>query len=167
MKVNECESLVETIATTSECGHFRFLIKKSWNKPSKESPHGLFICENPSIADEIRYDQTLANVTTLAANWNWSGFTLVNICPSYSTDPNEVNHDKDAEKINEQYIDLAVYENDLIIVATGVGYKRKINKLIKKYPNKHYLCICKNADGSGRHPSRIDVTEYKAPVKYK
>lgn len=167
MKVDETTSLVCTVAAISECREFRFSIKKSWAKHSEGRPHGLFICENPSIADEIRYDQTLANVTTLAANWNWSGFTLVNIYPSYSTDPNNINRDDQAEIINEEYIESAVNENELIVIATGSNYKRKINALIKKYPKKKYLCICKNADNSGRHPSRIDVAKYKAPVNYR
>ncbi|HIF9312258.1 TPA: DUF1643 domain-containing protein [Photobacterium damselae] len=166
MKVKNVNSVVETICSKSSCGTFRFLLTKYWEPESETKPRGVFICENPSIADELKYDQTLANITTLAVMWEWSGFELVNMHPSYSSDPKKIQYSQEAEEINSKFINETVNRHELIVVATGEGYLRRLTEIIKKYPNKKYLCISKNADGSGRHPSRLTIKDYPKPELY-
>ncbi|HHX8306487.1 TPA: DUF1643 domain-containing protein [Vibrio diabolicus] len=167
MEVQEASSVVKTTSSKSSCGKFRFLLTKYWGVKPETKPMGLFICENPSIADELKYDQTLANITTLAVMWGWSGFELVNIHPSYSTDPQKIQTSQEAEEINSEYIDRAVARHRLIVIATGKGYISVVDKIIRKYPNKTYLCICNNADGSGRHPSRLTIDNHPKPELYR
>ncbi|WP_217528162.1 DUF1643 domain-containing protein [Vibrio cholerae] len=167
MKVQKASSVVKTTSSRSSCGKFRFLLTKYWEAKSETKPRGLFICENPSIADELKYDQTLANITTLAVMWGWSGFELVNVHPSYSSDPKKIQPSQEAEEINSKFIDKAVARHSLIVIATGKGHIRVVNKIIKNYPKKKYLCIANNADGSGRHPSRLTIENYPKPELYK
>ncbi|MBN3495500.1 DUF1643 domain-containing protein [Vibrio neptunius] len=166
MEIKQASSVVKTTSSTSNCGNYRFLLTKSWEDESENKPRGLFICENPSIADELKYDQTVANITTLAVMWGWSGFELVNMHPSYSSDPKKIQHVKEAEETNSTFIDEAVARHNLIVVATGKGYIRDVAEIIRNNPEKNYLCISNNADGSGRHPSRLIVENYPEPVPY-
>ncbi|HBC3497147.1 TPA: DUF1643 domain-containing protein [Vibrio diabolicus] len=167
MKVQKKSSVVKTTSSVSNCGGFRFLLSKYWEDESELKPRALFICENPSFADELMYDQTLANITSLSVQWGWSGFELVNLHPSYSSDSDNIQPSKEAEEINSKFINEAVARHNLIVVATGEGYIRVVKKIIRKYPDKQYLCISNNADGSGRHPSRLKIKDYPKPKPYK
>jgi hypothetical protein len=159
-------SNINTSSITSNCGGYRYLLTKVWAAATTAKPHGLFICQNPSIADELRYDVTLANITTLSVNWGWSGFTLVNLHPSYSTNPANIIHNKKHERINRYFIYKAIKNATIIVVAPGNGYLKDINDWKDKFPQKNYQCIAKNKKGDGRHPSRVNIKDYPNPTKY-
>ncbi len=63
-------SVVNSMAIKSECGSYRYVLKRVW-QPKLEV--GAFLCENPSKADQLLSDGTVFRCGNLAVQWGWGG----------------------------------------------------------------------------------------------
>lgn len=54
---------------------------------------------------------------------------------------------------------------DVIVLACGMGHKRKLKKVLREVSGEKLFCIGENADGTFLHPSRIQLDIYPRPLK--
>lgn len=141
MNITEHRTTIESFAIRAELdGKFRFVLGRIWDK---SLPIRAFLCANPSKADDIRYDLTAFKCQTLAANWGWGGFYLVNLYPNYSTLPSAVVHRDEANVINKQYVKEIFEKVDMIVIACGNGHLSMQNELLENVPPKNSIVCAK------------------------
>lgn len=70
-------------ASFSEDRIYRFVLTRVWG----ESPHVLFVCLNPSTADESNDDATVRRCIGFAKYWGYGGMLLCNLFAFRATDP--------------------------------------------------------------------------------
>jgi hypothetical protein len=127
-------------------------------------PVGAFLCANPSKADELRHDDTVFKCGNMAANWSWGGFHVLNLYPSYSTDPNQVVHDSAADATNAYWVVKLLQEAPIVVVACGNGHQERLGQLIQEIPKSKIYCLRRNKGGGFQHPSRIQPEDFPSPV---
>lgn len=151
----------------SACGRHRYYLAKRW---SSVGTFGLFVCQNPSTANELTIDPTYMNCNNLAVYWGWSGFAIVNLfsvrAPILDNSvPKPWNTPESGT-----YMANAFSETDIIVVAAGAKFanSNEYEKVIKeaKQTKGTVFCIKNNKDGGALHPSRpITVSDYIVPQK--
>lgn len=68
-------NFVKSTATFSDCGRYRYLLKRRWD----EGHNCLFIGLNPSTATAESDDATVRKCAALARTWGFSGMTMANL----------------------------------------------------------------------------------------
>lgn len=79
--------MIESKASFSEDRRYRFTLYRRWDKLGREI---LFICLNPSTADEAKDDPTVRRCINFAKDWGYRGVWIGNIFALRSTDPSEL-----------------------------------------------------------------------------
>ena len=85
----------------------------------------LFICLNPSTADEIRDDPTVRRCRGFASAWGFGILEVANIFALRSTDPKMLYESQESHGIepvgaeNDQHIYLAARDATLVVLAWG------------------------------------------------
>jgi hypothetical protein len=162
MKTIECHSTIKSTAIKSDCGNHRFVLSRIWDECL---PMGVFLCANPSKADEIRNDTTVFKCGNLAANWGWGGFHVLNLYPNYSTNPSGVIRNSQADDLNEQYVQKILSEVSVVVLACGNGHEARLADLIRNVPLANLYCLHRNKGGGYLHPSRIDPEKFPQPIR--
>lgn len=75
-------------AVFTEDRNHRLYLWRRWNK---EKPLVMFICLNPSTADERRNDPTVRRCIGFASKWGYGGIFMCNVFTLVSTDPKKLN----------------------------------------------------------------------------
>jgi len=78
--------LTESNASFSPDRKYRFALWRFWD----ERPKIMFICLNPSTADEAKNDPTVTRCITFAHQWGYGGVYVCNIFGLRSTNPKEL-----------------------------------------------------------------------------
>jgi hypothetical protein len=146
---------------SSPCGNFRYLLSRKWGNSGNMVA---FICENPSIADEVRLDPTFANCVTLSVNWGFDGIHMLNVYPYYSTKPENLIVNDETTETNIAIIRQTIESVSRVVLAPGQHHKKIIKKLIAGFPEQKFFCLKKNNDGSFLHPGRISIPDYPQPI---
>jgi len=76
---------VKSSAQLSPCRAYRYALWRSWDE---SQPHVLFVCLNPSRADETHDDPTLLRCVDFAKNWGFGGMCMANLFAFRATQPN-------------------------------------------------------------------------------
>jgi len=71
-------------AVFSECRLWRYELWRIWDE---SKPYALFICLNPSTADESNDDPTVRRCIRYAQAWGYGGMCMANIFAFRATDP--------------------------------------------------------------------------------
>ncbi len=145
----------------SECGRYRYWLKRVWDD---SKPIGAFVLMNPSKADSIRCDPTVANCTTLAANWGWGGFFVVNLFAWVSTDPEGLSGEAIVGPMNDDAIKFVAGQTSLMVLAWGRRNKVRASAVRAMLKGRLLYCLKKNLGGGFLHPGRIDVAKFPSPV---
>ncbi|TYT75228.1 DUF1643 domain-containing protein [Desulfobotulus mexicanus] len=155
-------SRVISIAIKSNCGQYRYVLKRIWNT---ELEVGAFLCANPSKADHLLYDETVFKCNNLAVQWNWGGFYILNLYPHYSTDPKKKKQTLDTDIKNSHYIKKISERVSIFVLACGNGHKIRTSKLIEGISKEKLFCLRINKGGGFLHPSRINPEEFDRPIR--
>jgi hypothetical protein len=85
-------------AEISECGRYRWWLRRSWNLPW--NPHSAgppkskgavcFVMLNPSTADGTQDDPTIRRCIRFAHDWGYDTLSVRNLFPFRATDPKEL-----------------------------------------------------------------------------
>lgn len=146
---------------------YRYSIERVWDSTRKSV---VFICLNPSTADEYEEDQTLTRCINFSRDWGYGSVEVVNLFAFKATDPTDLKsslHPVGTE--NDRYIEEAVEGADLVVAAWGEHGKyrrrnREVLYLIRKL-DKEIYCLevlkCKEP----KHPSRARAD--LKPIPYK
>lgn len=113
---------------------YRFYLKKEWDS---DKDNITFLMLNPSKADELKSDNTVNNATNFAVDKGFGSITIVNLFADMGTDKKILaKRSNNTDKINDQYIKLALQESKEFVIAwqRSIYKKRKraIMKILKK-----------------------------------
>jgi hypothetical protein len=138
---------------------YRYSIKRIW-EPSKKKV--VFICLNPSTADEYEDDQTLRRCIDFSERWEngaYGSVQVVNLFAFRAKDPKVLKQSLDPiGEMNNQYIKDAVKNADIVIAAWGEHGSfnrrdREVLYLVKKESNQ-ISCLDVLKCKQPKHPSR-------------
>ncbi len=137
-------------AVFSKDRHYRYSI---WRKWANKSRFVLFICLNPSIADESTDDPTLMKCLKYAKTWGYDGVRIANLFAYVASEPSEM---KKAENPigpdNDAWLVKLSKEASLVIAAWGNdgSFQGRSQQVIKLIPGMH--CLKVNKTGEPAHP---------------
>lgn len=152
--VIEVSKTIECSAVFSDDGHYRYLLTRTWDETK---PKATVLMLNPSKANVLKMDKTIMNVMNfLIDSEAYGSLTVVNLFSYVSTDPKMLKHrDADLEAENEDYLDGAFDDSEIIIVAwTRDNYitrKNEVKVKLQNYQDK-IRCFEDAAGNKPRHP---------------
>lgn len=118
----------------------------------------LFICLNPSTADETKDDRTVTRCIRFARKWEFSHLELVNIFALRSTDPKMLHRRADPiGPRNDAWITEAAVRASLIVVAWGnhgvhLGRGDRVLELLREIAPGKVMHFGLTKAGQPRHP---------------
>lgn len=140
----------------SPCRQYRYTLWRVWDNLFC---HGyvMFICLNPSTADEKKDDPTVRRCVTYVKNWGYSSFCMTNLFAYRTSKPVEMlsfTGDPIGPENNKHLINIAKYAK-IIIAAWGINGSYmdrdvEVVKLIRKIKPIHILRL--TANGHPNHP---------------
>lgn len=151
------EKYLERDAVISECGTYRYLLRRVWNY---DLPRALIIMLNPSTADAQKDDPTIRSCTRLLWAAGYGSMEIVNLFAFRATDPKELKRANfPVGPDNDKIIEAAVKRCDVPIAAWGAhsaAYRRgqHVKSLVRsKRPSLLAFELTKS--GAPRHPLYI------------
>jgi len=137
-------------AAFSRCRQYRYALWRTWNNTQKQV---LFICLNPSTADDKNDDPTLIRCINYAKFWGYGGVCIANLFAFKATKPADLlASDSPIGSRNNHWLKKLANQSDLCVAAWG-NHGRYLNRSAKVQeliPNLHYLKITKL--GEPAHP---------------
>lgn len=134
----------------SPCRKYRYTLWREW--PGGEG-YAMFLCLNPSTADEIQDDPTVRRCINYAKAWGYAGFFMMNIFAYRATDPRDMKAVADpVGPDNDKHLLRVASGAGVVVAAWGThgthnGREAEILKLI---PTLHCLKLTK--DNHPAHP---------------
>lgn len=147
-------------AVISDCGKYRYLLKRKINCPVRWVKKCVFVMLNPSTADAEKDDPTIRRCISFAERESCSELSVVNLFGLRATDPMELSrHDDPIGPENYRHLILELESAQLAIAAWGshkmadCSLARELSKL------EGFKCLGKTKHGKPRHPLyvRADV----------
>lgn len=158
-------------AIISECGTYRYVLKRSLGSVLRWYRPMLFIMLNPSTADAKMDDPTIRRVMEFAKRARATHLTVVNLYALRSTDPAALKTHRDpVGPENDGYIleEVAKHKQLPIIAAWGANAsKQRANNVIELIESigGELHCLGKNKDGSPKHPLYLKADSEIIPLK--
>ncbi|HRM73104.1 MAG TPA: DUF1643 domain-containing protein [Paracoccus sp. (in: a-proteobacteria)] len=140
-------------AVFSRCGLYRYALTREWGQGGRVS----FIMLNPSTADHLRNDPTIARCESRARDMGATGFRIVNLFAFRATDPRELRATPEpVGPGNDADIRRAARWADQVICAWGMhgglhDRGREVRDLLRRQ-GIALLHLGLTRDGAPRHP---------------
>ena len=154
---------MKTDAVLSECRKYRFALWRIWDK---SKPNVMFICLNPSGADENNDDPTVRRCINYTQTWGYGGLCIGNLFAFRSTKRTELFSARDPiGKGNNEWLIKLAQESSLVVAAWGNygAYLGRSKEVMRIIPNLHYLKM--NKTGEPTHPLYLKKTLRPTPIK--
>lgn len=152
----------------SDCRKYRYSLLHQWDELFERN-RCVFICLNPSTADEITLDNTLTRIKSFSQKYGFNEFLMLNIFAFRATDPNAMKAAEDPiGPDNDRFIDSCIRESAAIqspsplYVIGGWGahgnYLGRAGQVVEillelsKSLDLKTKCFGFNADNSPKHP---------------
>ena len=152
----------------------RYRLTRSWDTPGQASLATLgWAMLNPSRAGEAEDDPTVRKCIGFAKRWGFNEIVIVNPIPLVCTDPYSLPPWSGLFMDNEPYIQHALAECDLFVVAWGavnrdiartVAWAEHVYRFKQLSEGVDLYCIGRTKNGSPLHPSRTAYVD--KPVKW-
>lgn len=147
-------------AIFSSCKKYRYTLTRIWDS---KKPLVMFIGLNPSTADEIRNDPTVARCINFAQAWGYGGMIMTNIFAYRSTNPYAMMSQEDPVGLeNDAYLVDSSRQASLIMAVWGIHGSlsdrgKQVVKLMKAAGCElHHLGMTK--EGYPKHPLYLKKT---------
>jgi len=143
-------------ALFSDCERYRYLLWRRWGADSLTAKWCNFIMLNPSTADEMRNDPTVARCEKRARDWGFDGLYVTNIFAWRSTNPYDLRRVDDpiGPENNTCIIETAALSK-LVVCAWGnhgkLGNRSDAIRLLLAAIPTHALKMSENT-GEPYHP---------------
>jgi len=140
-------------AEISKCKDYRYALWRTWDE---EKPRVVFVCLNPSTADENINDPTLNKCIRYAKSWDngkYGGVLILNLFAFRATKPaNMKKADDPIGTDNNNRLRKLPRTTDLIVAAWGNhgAFNRRSKVVLEMLPDVHYLKL--NKTGEPSHP---------------
>jgi hypothetical protein len=161
---------MQNICCFSECRKYRYTLLHQWDELF-ERRRALFICLNPSTADENKLDPTLTRIRSFCQRLGANEFLMLNIFAYRATDPKKMLAVEDPiGPENDTHIHQAIEEayhlnNESLDIIAGWGnhglHMNRQEACLKQLApyrqrkNLNIYCLGKNANHSPKHPLYI------------
>lgn len=155
---------LRSVVTYSACGRYRYSLTREWGAGRRVA----FVMLNPSTADEVRNDPTVARCEGRARVLGFSAFRVVNIFGWRATDPRDMRAQADpVGDLNDAAIRDAADWADMVICAWGahgahLDRGHQVGRMLRDggWPLYH-LGLTKQ--GHPRHPLYIANAQQPVP----
>lgn len=148
-------SSTQTSAVFSPCRLYRYTLTRTWDSAL---PVVNFLMLNPSTADELVDDPTIARQIVRSKRWGYGGLVITNLFAWRSTDPRALPHVAEpVGAMNDGCIEVTARHSDLVIVGWGNhgglrGRSQAVLKLLESIPLK---ALKVTQEGHPQHPLYI------------
>ena len=150
-------------ADFSTCRTWRYSLYRIW---TLKKPHILFVCLNPSTADENINDPTVRRCIGFAESWGYGGMIMANMFAYRATDPKDMKSATDPiGPENDLYLSHLSKHSEITIMAWGNDgkYLNRDKEVVGLLKNKHYFKLTNI--GQPCHPLYLKAS--LAPIKFK
>jgi len=143
-------------AAFSPCGRYRYTLWRDWGGAGRSPGYALFVCLNPSTADDERDDPTVRRCIAFADAWGYRRLCVANLFALRATDPAALLAAADpVGPENDAWLRRAARGAGVVVAAWGnrgarAGRDREVTALL---PRMHYLRL--TARGHPEHPLRL------------
>lgn len=109
-------------AVISECGQFRYLLRRSWNV---SRPALGFVMLNPSTADADQDDPTIRKCIGFAERLGFGAIVVANLFAYRATDPSDLRRaGYPVGEENDYWINRAARDAEAVVCAWGVNARK-------------------------------------------
>lgn len=156
----------------SPCQRYRYTLRRRWDWLSADD-YALFICLNPSTADDTKDDPTIRRCIGFAKRWGMGGMAIANLFAYRSTNPNAL-YDLGSDESNGTgpvgidnnfHIQQLAINAKVVVAAWGRhGKLLRRGDAVRAMLANHSIalvCLAVNKDGSPKHPLYVP---YDIPV---
>jgi len=140
----------KTSADFSPCRTYRYALWRTWDKTE---PYVLFICLNPSTADETENDPTVTRCIDFAKQWGYGRLCMANLFAFRATQPKDLKQAKDpVGDANDKWLSKLHRDAGLVVAAWGNDGKflGRADEVTKQLSN--LSCLKINVSGEPAHP---------------
>lgn len=154
---------IKRSAEISECGHYRWWLRRSWNQGEGTI---CFVMLNPSTADALQDDPTIRRCIAFSKAWGYATLSVRNLFAYRATDPKDLKAAGyptggtrgDAELIASQTADCT-------ICAWGANAPQwRVNEAMKLLGGG-LLCLGKTKAGHPKHPLYVPASQVLEPFE--
>jgi hypothetical protein len=137
-------------AVFSACEKYRYLLWRIWDR---KKPYVAFIGLNPSTADEMKDDPTVARCRKYAESWKYGGMYMLNLFAFRATKPEVMKQVKDpVGSENDAHILKVVKEAGLVVAVWGNHGTHESRSIEVMKWVKDLNCLKVNKSGEPCHP---------------
>jgi len=151
-------------ARFSPCRTYRYELWRRWG----DGPYCMFICLNPSTADEILDDNTVRRCIRYSHAWGYDAFVMTNLFAYRATDPRVMKAADDPEGDPDNLntiVELAQTAGVVVAAWGGHGSYRRRDSIVRTaLGNIELKHLAKTQDGAPRHPLYLKKTLKPLPL---
>lgn len=141
-------------ATFSHCRTYRYTL---WRIEDESKPLLMYVCLNPSTADEHKDDHTITRLRNFTRGWGYGGFYICNLYAYRATSPKDLMSAK-------RSVDIEGGENTISIVRTVTkcqdivcawgndGSSAHFKKYYQYFKERELKCFGTTRIGEPKHP---------------
>jgi hypothetical protein len=162
-------------AVMSECGKYRYSLKRKWWSYIDYDRTIVFLMLNPSIADANEDDATIRKCVRYADRWGYNSITVVNLFAYRSTNPKDLSVATDPIGPDNDRIILQECKNKYVVCAWGATIEKSKLPILSGRPESvvrvlstdvsiRLMCLSLTSGKSPGHPiyQSGDIT----PIEY-
>ncbi len=147
-------------AIFSACRRYRFELWRRW----APGPYCMFLCLNPSTADETKNDPTVTRCIDYAKRWGYSAFVMTNIFAFRATDPRVMKAEANPIGCKNDETIIRLAEGAGVVVAAWGVHGDHLDRggevvyILEREGFKRLTCLRKTRDGHPSHPLYLPKT---------
>lgn len=149
----------------SQCGHYRYFLKRPTETASIIKEPVVFVLLNPSTADAKEDDATIRRCKGFARFWGFDGTIVLNLYAYRATKPKTLWYiDDPVGKDNNHWLTHFMGEHTNVVCAWGAQAKpvriREFLSIVENYTDKPNLwCLGTTKNGNPKHPLYIKANQ--------
>lgn len=155
MQITLLDGLVSN-AVISDCGQYRYVLRRAGELPNPSSSVVLFVMLNPSTADAQFDDPTIRRCRAFARTWGCAGLTVANLYAYRATNPVELKTCPDpVGPDNDKWIgELAIKYRDVVCAWGANADPQRAAEVVRIFRKlkRRLLCLGTTQSGAPRHP---------------
>jgi hypothetical protein len=132
---------IEKEAQFSDCGRYRYWLKRKWS----DQPLAMVIGLNPSTADSDDDDATINILKKLLSPLGYGGVYMCNLFAWISTEPEDLRSCSNPLGDNDEWLDIIRAKCQHVVFAWG-SFKQaeyRAKRMIYKYPDAYVFGMTK------------------------
>ena len=137
-------------AVFSECRRYRYALWRIWDEDMR---YAMFICLNPSTADEAKDDPTVRRCAGFTRSWGYGGLYMANLFAYRSTDYRALKGGQDpVGPETDEWLRRLAQEAGVIVAAWGNqgSYRDRDWAVVEMFPD--LCCLALTKHGQPGHP---------------